>query len=106
MRLHQLPPLVIGPFGVGMLVLQRAPAARPAKFLQVPQPEVVCRTSWKLKEIEKAQDGTYELYYDTPDGSQKVSLLLATLATARRHTTPPTSRDGAHAAPKATCDNL
>ena len=31
------------------------------------------RTQWKLKEIEKAQDGTYALYYDTPDGSQKVS---------------------------------
>ena len=30
------------------------------------------RTNWKLKEIEKAKDGTYELYYDTPDGSQKV----------------------------------
>ena len=32
----------------------------------------LCRTNWKLKEIEKAQDGTYKLYYDTPDGSQKV----------------------------------
>ena len=32
-----------------------------------------CRTNWKLKEIAKSQDGTYELYYDTPDGSQKVS---------------------------------
>lgn len=32
----------------------------------------MCRTQWKLKEIEKAQDGTYALYYDTPDGSQKV----------------------------------
>ena len=30
------------------------------------------RTQWKLKEIEKEQDGTYALYYDTPDGSQKV----------------------------------
>ncbi|CAL5228570.1 g11727 [Coccomyxa viridis] len=30
------------------------------------------RTNWKLKEIEKAQDGTYNLYYDTPEGSQKV----------------------------------
>ena len=30
------------------------------------------RTKWKLKEIEKSQDGTYALYYETPDGSQKV----------------------------------
>ena len=30
------------------------------------------RTQWKLKEIEKEQDGTYALYYDTPDGSKKV----------------------------------
>jgi len=34
----------------------------------------ICRTKWELKEIAKAQDGTYELYYDTPDGTQKVCL--------------------------------
>lgn len=33
-----------------------------------------CRLNWKLEEIERAQDGTYTLFYQTPDGGKKVSL--------------------------------
>ena len=33
-----------------------------------------CRLSWQLQEIEKAQDGTYNLFYQTPEGGRKVRL--------------------------------
>lgn len=46
-----------------------------------------CRTEWQLQEIEKTQDGTFSLFYDTPDGGRKVRCGLITAV--HSHTSMP-----------------
>ena len=44
---------------------------------------MVRRTQWQLQEIEKAQDGTFNLFYNTPDGGRKVRCCLWHMKSAR-----------------------
>ncbi len=44
---------------------------------------MVRRTQWQLQEIEKAQDGTFNLFYNTPDGGRKVRCCLWHIKSAR-----------------------
>ena len=48
------------------------PALHPPHTHTCPPPSPSSRTSWKLVEVTRQQDGCYSLLYDTPEGRLEV----------------------------------